>query len=120
MLGDLIIPEERGRVLSTRILSADENGSQIESTIQTKGTMRGEEFTTILTVVSHRDQMGVSRMEGLGVCTTKGGEEIRWKGFGIGWPSGKAGGMAGRFTETWFTSSEKHAWLNKILGIRGI
>jgi len=117
LLGNLIIPEERGKVISTRILTADETGSRIESTIQTKGTLLGEEFTTILTVSSRRDQWGVSRLEGLGVCTTKTGEEIRWKGFGVGWPSGKNGGMVGRFTETWFTSSQKHAWLNKIIGV---
>jgi hypothetical protein len=113
----LIIPDERGRVLSTRILSADENGSKIESTIQTKGTLIDEEFTTILTVLSRRDLWGLSRLEGLGVCTTKTRDEIRWKGFGVGWSSGKGAGMVGRFTETWFTNSQKHVWLNKIIGV---
>ena len=117
LLGNLIIPEEKGRVISTRILSADENGSLTESTIQTKGNLLGEEFTTILTVTTRRDQWGISRLEGQGVCTTKSGEEIRWKGFGVGWPSGKGAGMVGRFTETWFASSSKNAWLNKIIGI---
>ena len=56
-------------------------------------------------------------MEGCGVCTTKSGENIRWNGFGIGWPTEKGKGMVGKFTETWFSESEKYAWINKILGI---
>lgn len=117
MLGRLIIPEERGKVISTRILSADESGAEIESTVQTKGTLVDEEFTTILTVSTKRDRFGVSRMEGCGLCTTKSGESIRWKGFGIGWPSEKGDGTVGKFTETWFTESKKYSWINNVLGV---
>lgn len=96
MLGDQIIPDERGKVIGVRVLPPEGRGPRIELTFQTTGTILGVKFANTGTVTSETRPSGILHAEGQGVALTEDGQPIVWTFHGLGKPSGP--GLAARFT----------------------
>ena len=110
MLGENIIPDERGRVVGTRVLP----DGKIEFTFQTSGKILDVEFNNTGTIVNSPRPGGLLFGEGQGVAMTKDGEIITWTAQGIGKPTGR--GLASSFRESVYlqTQSERLARINSV------
>ena len=83
MLGENIVPDERGKVTGIRALPAEVQGPRTELTFQTKGKILGIEFSNLGTIQSTPKPGGVLYGQGQGVATTMDGEIVSWTFQGV-------------------------------------
>ena len=114
-LGEQIIPDERGKIIGTRILpSAPGQGPNMEITFQSTGTILGQAFNNTGTIDSIPKSGGVLSGEGQGVIMVGDGEMATWTFQGVVTPTGP--GMAASFSGMvmFDTSSPKLTSLNSM------
>ena len=112
MLGEML-GELTGKIVGQRIISGYHMGGplKIESTMETKGKILGQEVTLIATFWRmERPQGGMFSM-GQGVLMTKGGEKAILRGAGVSVPS-KGPGLSMRGTRYAQTTSAALKRLN--------
>jgi hypothetical protein len=87
MLGENIIPDEKGKVTGLRVLPGDGQGpNRLELTFQTTGTILGTSVANTGTVVSTPKAEAVLSAEGQGIAMTQDGGMLPWKFHGVGIP----------------------------------
>src|SRR3712207_8252672 len=88
-LGDQI-GEGSGRITGTRVITplGTQQEARIEVSFQGSGTLLGQEITNIGTYVQTLRPGGVLYGEGDVLYITGEGESARWRGFGVGRPTG--------------------------------
>ncbi len=113
MLGELIA-EAKGKTILVRVLPTEE--PQLEITEQGTATFLGIEGTAIETFVQKFRPGGILYGEGDAIFTSKDGEVAKWKGAGIGHPTGS---NTARFVAsgTFRTTSEKLDRLNHVVSL---
>ena len=115
MLGEQIIPDERGKIMGTRVCpSPPGQGPKMELTFQSTGKILGVDFSNTGTLQSVPKSEGVLYFEGQGVLTTKDGELASWTTQGVGKPTGANMAASLRGTVFFQTSSQKLAPLNSM------
>lgn len=117
MLGRQIIPDERGKMIGTRVLPSEGQGPCIEFTFQSSGTVLGVPFTNTGTVVSIARPGGALHSDGQGIALTKDGEPIAWTFHGIGLPTGPGLASKIRGIVRFETGSQRLAELNQLCAI---
>lgn len=115
MLGEPV-GEERGKVTSTRVLSVDAYGGEVEVSFSAAGTLMGLEVTDWGTYRSVAGTGGVLSGEGQGILMTRDGESITWTGQGTGRFTGP-GNVSWRGAIYYHTSSQKLARLNGLCAV---
>ena len=116
-LGDLIM-EETGQVTGMRVLSTDASGTNIETSLQLTGTIRGVAQTTIWTYTTLTRPDGSIYGSGHGVMTTQDGDVIHLIGHGSGQAAPPGGTTNFRTMLHAHSASAKYADLNSI-GLAG-
>jgi hypothetical protein len=106
-LQDLIY-EESGTVGSVRVLP----DARIEVSFQGSGNLLGVDVTTLLTTVGTRQPDGTVVFEGWGVATTRDGDSVTVKAWGVRRPTGGGLKSSSRGFDIWQTASVKFARLN--------
>lgn len=81
MLGE-ILSETKGKVTSQRVLSAE--GPKLEASFTSVGKLKGVDITEMATFWSIPRPGGALFGEGSGVMMTMDGENVTWRGNGIG------------------------------------
>lgn len=112
MLGELV-GEEKGKVISYRVLPAEVGGAQLEVSFRATGNLCGAEHRTTATYVSTMTPNGTVFGDGRGVVMTKDGDMATWRGQGIG-KLKPGGGASWRGAVHYLTASGK---LARLLGI---
>jgi hypothetical protein len=108
MLGELAI-EGKWKIVGMRVLP----DKRMEVTFQESGTIYGIEYSGVATVWTVGRPDGTVYGKGHALLTTNDGEQLSWKGIGVGQPKG---GMAisYRGCKSFEASSQRLAKLNKI------
>jgi hypothetical protein len=88
MLGEKI-GEDRGKIISQRVLQPEGSSPRFEVTVQTNGKLLGIDVSETATYVSTIGPGNSMFGEGTGVLTTKDGEVLIWRGVGAGRPTGR-------------------------------
>jgi hypothetical protein len=114
MLGENIVPDEKGKVVGARVLPGVGQGPNgLELTFQSTGTILGAKFANTGTVVSRPKAENTLSAEGQGIAMLEEGGMVSWTFQGISIPG--AGG-AGRFRGmTMFQSAP--AKLSRLVGM---
>ena len=115
MLAEMLY-EETGKATTTRVLSADASGIDVEITLQTKGKIMGVEQNSAWTYNSNTGPDGAIRGEGTGFMTTKNGDLIALKGHGNAKGADPDGSVHFRGVIFFQTTSAEFAHLNGMAG----
>jgi hypothetical protein len=114
MLGENIVPDEKGKVIGARVLpGAGQGPNQLELTFQTTGTILGMKFANTGTVVSRPKAENALLAEGQGIAMLEEGGMVSWTFHGVGIPG--AGGAASFRGMTMFQSAP--AKLSRLVGM---
>ena len=116
-LGDLVL-DETGQVTGTRVLSTDASGTNLETSLQLSGTIRGVAETTLWTYTTLIRPDGSFYGSGRGVMTTQDGDVLHLIGHGSGQAAPPGGTTKFRTMLHSHTASAKYADLNTI-GLAG-
>ncbi len=113
MLGD-IVGESSGKLVGTRILSADPQHPKVEASIQGSSKLLGTDTTDMGTYWQTVRSGGVLYGEGQVLSMTADGGIVSFTGFGVGRPTGQ--GFAAQFAicGSYQTTAEKLARLNGV------
>jgi hypothetical protein len=114
MIGEML-GELTGKIVGQRVISHHHHGGmmRIESTMETKGKILGQEVTLLATFWRTERPQGGMFSKGRGILTTKGGEKVTLRGAGISVPS-KGPGMSMRGTRYGQTTSPALKRLNDV------
>jgi hypothetical protein len=113
MIGEML-GELTGKIVGQRIISHHEGGHlKIESTMEMKGKILGQEVTLLATFWRMERSQGGMFSKGHGVLMTKGGEKAVLRGAGISVPS-KGPGLSMRGTRYAQTKSAALKRLNNV------
>ena len=112
MLGEKI-STVNGKVTATRVLPGEI--PKIETSFQGAGKLLGVDTNDIGTYTSFLRSSGTFLGEGQGISVTKEGEVAKWRGFGIGKPTGKGIGAKYRYAISYESESAKLSRLNDFI-----
>ena len=115
-LGDQI-GECSGRITSTRVLAPEGQQVKVEVSLEGRGRLLGEDITDFGTYWQTFRPGGVLYGEGNNLWLTDEGENIVWRGFGVGHPTGPppAGHLA--VSGSAQTESQSLARLNSVANV---
>jgi hypothetical protein len=116
MLGEPI-GESRGKITGTRVPPFEGEVPKVEVSFESSGKLLGIELTEIGTYWSIVKPDGFLYGEGQGIMVTKDGETVKWKGQGVGKPTGKGSAASWRGAVYYQTSSKNLARLNGIAAV---
>jgi hypothetical protein len=88
---------------------------RVEVSFQESGKILGVEFSSIATVTTVAGPNGTVYGEGQAIMTTKDGENVSWKGMGVGKPKGQGLAISWRGAKALQTSSQKLVKLNSLM-----
>ncbi|MFN7973712.1 MAG: hypothetical protein U0166_15420 [Acidobacteriota bacterium] len=108
-LGDI-----SGKVTGTRVVPAGD-GIEVETSFQGTGKMLGIDTVEMGTYCSSMGPSGHLYGQGQGLAMTAEGDSLRWRGMGVGKPTGKGAGVSYRYCVSYQTASTKLARLNGVL-----
>ena len=112
MLGELIY-DSKGKTHSTRVLS----DGKVEQSFQEQGKFWGVDGAEASTATSSWRPDGSFSFEVNGFWASNAGDMVTFKGQGIGWPTGPGGKASIRGAVQYWTSSQKFAAANKVIGV---
>ncbi len=116
MLAEMLY-EETGKATTTRVLSSDASGIDLEVTLQTKGKIMGVEQNSAWTYNSNTAPDGTIHGEGTGFMTTKNGDMIALKGSAASRGANPDGSLNYRGIIYFQTTSKEFAQLNGMAGV---
>ena len=112
-----VLYEETGKATTTRVLSSDATGIDIEVTLQTKGQILGVEQNSTWTYNSKTRPDGSIQGTGTGFMTTKNGDVIAMDGSAASKGAKPDGSVDYRGIIYFQTTSEEFAQLNGMAGV---
>ena len=112
-----VLYEETGKATTTRVLSSDASGINIEVTLQTKGKILGVEQNSTWTYNSKTLANGSIHGTGTGFMTTKNGDLIALSGSGAAKHVNPDGGINYRGVIYFQTTSKEFEQLNGMAGV---
>lgn len=116
MLGERL-GDELGQITGQRVLPTENGAPVVETTVESHGTLLGEQITDIATYRAVGRPDGTMRGEGQGVIMSESGDLITWTAQGVGHFTGRGTAMSWRGAVYFSTASEKFARLNRAPGI---
>ena len=112
-----VLYEETGKATTTRVVSSDASGIDVEITLQTKGQILGVEQKSAWTYNSKTRPDGSIQGTGTGFMTTKNGDVIALDGSGASKGVKPDGSLAYRGIIYFQTTSEEFSQLNGMAGV---
>ncbi|MCW5805163.1 MAG: hypothetical protein KIT31_22520 [Deltaproteobacteria bacterium] len=112
MLGEKV-QELAAKVTGTRVIAGEGGKTNVEVSFQGTGKILGIDMTEMGTYVSSMRASGTLYGEGQGITISKEGDVARWRGRGVGKPTGKGLGAAYRYSVVYETDSPRLARLNQ-------
>jgi hypothetical protein len=118
MLGEVIIPEERGKTIGLRVIPGEPGGvNRVEQTFQSAGVLLGVPFANLGTITVTMTASGAQMAEGRGVAVTDDGGMITWSFSGVGKPTGPNGASSIRGQVLFQSAPPKLARLTGLSGV---
>jgi hypothetical protein len=101
--------EVSGRITGTRVLAPEGQQVKVEVSLEGRGTMLGEDISDLGTYWQTVRPGGELYGEGNNVWLTNDGENVLWRGFGVGRPTGPP--PAGHFAVCGWTQTESQRFV---------